>query len=270
MKLFLFAVFLFMVQACTAPIENLKPVAEQNQENITALAKNTQVLVSVYQTLLQASGETLINQYISQIAQEMVAVVGAPPLDLKAETWDNAFEQAGSALGQSYQKRYQNIKTQLTPQIKDEQKAQLRYSQGWIFSTVNDLQFTPAVAFDLMGKILKFRTQYADNLDEHFRLAENLLSPYDGKLVLYRQAVIGAEILLNALKQDIGQEIETAHVHSYLLSNYANNKTDFKATLTHVAKEDIQEVLTTLGERYIKKPSHREAAIKLLTTGMPE
>ena len=262
---------LLLLQACSAPIEKLKPVANQNQENIKALAQNTQVLVSVYQILLDASGETLINQYISQITQELVAVIGVPPLDQKADTWATAFKQVGvTNSGKHYQNRYNNLVSALASDLDDKKTAKLRYAQGWIFSAVTDKTFTPTVAYELVGSILKLKRTHAKDLPTYFKQAEKILSPYDSKLVLYRQSVIGAEILLNALKQDITKEIETAYVHSYLLSNYADTKTDFNKAVADVAKEDIKDILMTLGTRYIKSPTHRNAAVKLLTTGLPE
>ena len=266
-------VLLWTVTACAPPTEAVKPVALQNQKNLAALSENVQVLLALYEPLLKASSSALIYQHIGKTQQELIAVVGPGALGgpVPGTTWDQLFEKSASSFmgkKEKYHESYNFVKSALARGVMGPEMEQLRQREGWIFTAAAYPDaFTPQEAHALI-KVLTDLKKTNPNPENFFQAAETRLLPYDGTLVRYRQATDGAQQLLNALKQEINNELSTAFLHSEALANYSESRVNMSQTLSSIGTEQLGPVIQSLGDKYIPDPNKRQAAIEMLSTGV--
>jgi hypothetical protein len=261
------------LQACGGPsVEALRPVAQQNQQNIQALSQNVQTLLSLYEPLLQASGDALMFQHIARIQSEMIAVVGPPTLPIKGNTWDEAFEKSGqSFVGKKgkFNERFQSVKTTLQRGIDAAETAQLQQREGWIYTAAANPSFTPQQAHELLKTLNELKRTAGDGQAKVFyNEAISRLLPHDPNLAFRKQAIDGAIILLDALRQEMNNQLQMLNSHSQALIYYSESDIDISGSFKGLLdSEEVGGLLNQLGTKYIKDPDQRQAAMNLLTSG---
>ncbi|MCV6636725.1 hypothetical protein [Candidatus Albibeggiatoa sp. nov. NOAA] len=270
-KKLLFTVILAYVglqlAACTPASQALKPVAQQNQQNLAELANNIRVVLELYEPLLESNGEALIKQHIGKTRQEMFAVTGINFFPSPTDTWDSLFNMMPDHSLEKYKQRYQYIKAALERGLNAEESQQLKLKEGWIFTALADEDFTPQKARDLLDELT-----VAQHKKHFYSEAEALLTPYDPILELRRNAITSAKSLLEGLKKQINQQLATASIHAQSITNFAKTKTNLQQTInTAVADVDVAQLETTLdklSQKYLDNPSYKDAAIDLMITGV--
>ncbi len=259
------------LQACSAPANAVKPVADQNQHNIAALSKNVQVLLSLHEPLLKASGDSLIFQHLGKVEAELIAVVGPAPLPPKADNWEQAFTQAAQTfIGRKskFIQRYQHVKSALARGIGDTELHRLKIREGWVYSAITNPSFTPEKAHELVKTLAELRRTNETGAETTFyEEAERRLSLYDPKLQHIRSTIAGAEILLAGLKNEINKELDMALAHSQVIVSYAQSEIDLKNTVRSIDQQDVNSVLQAVGSQYIEDPQQRDSAISMLLHG---
>jgi hypothetical protein len=259
-----------LLAGCMPPAQALKPVATQNQENIAALSTNAQVLLSLYEPMLQASADAVIKLHIGKTRSDLIAVVGPPNLPPPDENWDELFENKKENK-EKYYERYHYVRAALARGISDDDSQKLKQQEGWIYNAAADPNFTPPAAHALLKDLADVRKSHSDD-NEFFRRAETRMLPHDPVLQQHRQAADAALLVLNALKQEIANEVATARLHSQALLQFAGSEVDLREAAGNLDKTQIYGVLGKLSQAYIKNPLLREAALRLLgvkTDAMP-
>jgi hypothetical protein len=258
--------FLLLLSGCALAPQALKPIVTQNQQNLNDLGQNIQVLLGLYEPLLQASSKALIYQHISSTRKDLIGVVGASTFGPVEDDWDTLF--ANTRL-KEYNDRYQYVRSALTRGITEVEKEQLRRREGWIYSAAaHPDMFTPQVAQDLIKTLADLQKSSPD-LTQFFSKAEEKLLPYDGTLALYRQAVNGAEQLFDGLRQELFSQLATAATLSQAISHYAETEiSPSEISAAGLASSQMNEILNQIGEKYIKDEPTRQAAIDLFTHGV--
>ncbi|MDD2816463.1 MAG: hypothetical protein PHP00_12155 [Thiotrichaceae bacterium] len=262
------------LQACTPSSETLKPVALQNQENLTALSNNTQVMLAFYEPLLTSAGNTLIYQTLGKLEQEMIAVVGAAQLPPDPnQTWEMLFtNSAQTALGKhdKYLERYTLVRSTLARGVEDEDMLRLKQREGWIYTAASDPNFTPLKCHDLIKSLSALRKSGKTG-DAFYSEAETLFTPIDPMLQARRETVNQAKLLLAGLKQEIGTQLHIANVHANAITHFAESQVDLDKTIDttrgSLANLDFQKIDTTLSslsKKFLNNPSYRDAAVSML------
>ncbi|WP_353570895.1 hypothetical protein [Candidatus Albibeggiatoa sp. nov. BB20] len=253
--------------ACTPASQALKPVAQQNQQNLAELANNIRVVLELYEPLLESNGEALIKQHIGKTRQEMFAVTGVNFFPSPTDTWDSLFNMMHENSPEKYKQRYQYIKAALERGLSKEERQQLKLKEGWIFTALGDADFTPQKARELLDELT-----IAQHKKHFYTEAEALLTPYDPILELRRNAITNAKGLLGGLKKQVNQQLATASIHAQSITNFAKTRTNLQQTInTAVADVDVAQLETTLNqlsEKYLDNPSYKGAAIDLMITGV--
>ena len=255
------------LMACTPASQALKPVAVQNQQNLAELANNIRVVLELYEPLLESNGEALIKQHIGKTRQEMFAVTGINFFPSPADTWDSLFNMMPDNSLEKYKQRYQYIKAALDRGLNAEERKQLKYKEGWIYTALADETFTPQKARDLLDDLT-----VAQHKKHFYTEAEAVLMPYDPILELRRNAITNAKSLLEGLKKQINEQLATASIHAQSITNFAKTKTNMQQTInTAIADVDVAQLEATLDKlsgKYLDNPSYKDAAIDLMITGV--
>jgi hypothetical protein len=253
-----------LVQGCAPSPQAVKPVVYQNQQNIAALSENIKVLMSMYEPLLNASIKSLMYQHITKTHRDLVGVTGGsfgPAVD----DWDKIF--AGPR-HKAFAERYKYVKAALGRGITGQDLEKLRFKEGWVYTAAaNGTVFTPEEANELAKALTKLQKS-AENPEEYFRAAETRLLPYDRKLVMYRKIADGSLELFRAFKQEINNELNMAAVHSQAMADYANSQIDPQKVVGSIEPGKVNQVLTSVGEKYISDPDTRTAAVDFITKGI--
>ena len=98
--------------------------------------------------------------------------------------------------------------------------------------------------------------------------ATTRLLPYDPNLAFRKQAIDGAVMLLDALRQEMGNQLQMLNSHSQAMVNYAQSEINMNGAFQGVlGSDEMGGLLNTLGSKYIKDPGQRKAALNLLTSG---
>ncbi|MDM8545030.1 hypothetical protein [Candidatus Venteria ishoeyi] len=270
--IFLLGLFLFLLQGCSAPTAAVKPVAEQNMQNLNALTANSHLLQQVYEPLLTSIGNALIIDYITTMEAEMIAVVGPPVLSPKAKDWEQAFKKVRNTFFNKRAKffeRYQHVKSSLERGISEQDRRKLMIKEGWIYSAVQDAEFTPKKAHDLLKTLKELRRsnnkQGRDNI--YYKEAERRLSRYDAKLAYYTQSTLASLQLLNGLQREINEELDLARTHGQAILAYTQSEINMKSTIRNIDQKEVASLLGVLGNKYIDDEFYRNAAVNLLTKG---
>jgi hypothetical protein len=255
------------LMACTPTSQALKPVAEQNQQNLAELANNIRVVLELYEPLLESNGEALIKQHIGKTRQELFAVTAINFFPSPDDTWDSLFNMMPDNSFEKYKQRYQYIKAALERGLNKEEHNQLKFKEGWIYTALADENFTPQKARDLLDDLTVAQHK------KHFYIeAESLLTPYDPILELRRNAVTNARGLLEGLKNQVNQQLATASIHAQSITNFAKTKVNLQQTInTAVAEVDVaqlEKTLDQLSNKYLDNPSYKDAAIDLMIQGV--
>ena len=262
------------LQACTPSSETLKPVALQNQQNLTALSHNTQVMLAFYEPLLTSAGNTLIYQTLGKLEQEMIAVVGAaqfPPEP--TQTWETLFNNsAQTALGkrEKYLERYTLVRSTLARGVEEEDLLRLKQREGWIYTAASDPNFTPLKCHDLIKSLSALR-KAGKTGEAFYSEVETLLSPIDPMLQARRETINQAKLLLAGLKQEITTQLHIANTHANAITHFAESQVDLDKTVettrSELASLDFQKIDTTLNsfsKKFLNNPSYRDAAVSML------
>jgi hypothetical protein len=260
-----------LLQACSPSTTALKPVVEQNKQNMGALSQNVKVLLELYEPLLTATGNTLIFQYIARLEVEWIAVVGPSVLPLKADTWEEAFNlSANSFMGKRYKfkERYDLTKLALARGLNEDERRAVRQKEGWVFNALSDPSFTPQKAHSLLKTLGELRKSNVGGKDNTFyQEAERRLLPYSPRLENVRGSIGAAIELMEGLKYEIYYSLEVSAIHSQALANYAQSEMNLTQSLQNIDGNAITSLLTALSGKYIKNPEYREAAVKMITQG---
>lgn len=262
------------LQACTPSSETLKPVALQNQQNLTALSNNTQVMLAFYEPLLTSAGNTLIYQTLGKLEQEMIAVVGAAQLPPDpTHTWEILFNNSSqTALGKrdKYLERYTLVRSTLARGVEEEDLLRLKQREGWVYTAASDPNFTPLKCHELIKSLSELR-KAGKTGDVFYSAAEPLLAPIDPMLQARRETVNQAKLLLAGLKQEITSQLHTANVHANAITHFAESQVDLDKTVettrSELASLDFQKIDTTLNslsKKFLNNPSYRDAAVSML------
>jgi hypothetical protein len=273
-SLLLIVISFSCLQACTPSSETLKPVALQNQQNLTALSNNTQVMLAFYEPLLTSAGNTLIYQTLGKLEQEMIAVVGAAQLPPDpTHTWENLFNtSAQTALGKrdKYLERYTLVRSTLARGVEEDDLLRLKQREGWIYTTASDPNFTPLKCHELIKSLSELR-KTGKTGDAFYSAAEALLAPIDPMLQMRRETVNQAKLLLAGLKQEITSQLHIANVHANAITHFAESQVDLDKTVettrSELASLDFQKIDTTLSslsKKFLNNPSYRDAAVSML------
>ncbi len=261
------------LQACTAPTTALKPVAEQNQDNLAALATNVKTVLALYEPTLKATSTATIYQHIAKTEQEMIAVIGSPvlPAPMPDVTWESLFERASLqpiASREKYLERYRWVKSAHERGVSEDELTRLKRQEGWIFNTVANSDFIPSVAHELLKTLRELRQQ-AGTAEQYYRDAAGLLAIYDPKLAAYQDTIKAAEKLLDGLKAEMQQQVTMANIYAQAFSNFSDSKVDFQQTAKAVSgnldSDQLMLVLDTISQKYLDKASAQEAAVDFLT-----
>jgi len=268
---------LSLLAGCSTPTQNLKPIAEQNQQNINALTTNVDTLIALYEPLLQASTKSLIYQHIAKTEQELIAVVGAPmlPAPSASDSWETLLERAANypiPRREKYLPRFRWVKSALERGVEPAELDKLKRDEGWIYTAAADPNFTPQTAHELIKRLNTLAKNNRDNIATFYAEAELQLVPYDSKLIHYRQASQAAQDLLMGLKQEISFELATASLHGQAITGFVASSPTATQTLKAVAggmnTQELTAVLNKLSEKYLQNASYKEGAIDLLTQGI--
>lgn len=262
---------LITVAACTPPSKALKPVAEQNQDNIAVLSNNINVLLALYEPLLQASAQATLYQHIGKVQQEIIAVVGPPMLPAPQSDWATLFEQAALKpipKREKYFERYQLAKLANERGLEQDELAHIKRKEGWIYNAATDSQFTPVVAHDLLKTLLDLRQEHG-NTDIFYQEATRLLMVYDPKLSVYSETVEAAFTLLDGLKQELQNQITTANIHAQAFAGFTASEVDVqqavKAAAGGMDSQQLIQVLDALSQKYLEQPTLQDAAVEFLS-----
>lgn len=255
--------FLTVLGACAPSSEALKPIAEQNQQNIQALSTNLQALTNLYEPLLKASGTALLFQHIGKTQQQMIIVVGAPIFPPAAnKTWDDLFVESASK-NKLYNELYQLSKL---ASLQDEDVvAKTRVKAGWIYTAANDPQFTPQVAHDLLKQMRQARKDAPNNALAYKALSK-LLAPYDPKMTHYYNAINGSLNLYKGLQEEISAQLQLAATHAKAVNDFVDVKVSQEAVLNNLPKEEFVALLDKLAQKHLEDvdPTIREAVLNFL------
>jgi hypothetical protein len=259
------AVLILSLQACTPAPQAVKPVVTHNQQNLTELENNVQVLLSLYEPLLQASSKALIYQHISTVRKDLIGLVGASTFGAVTDDWDSLFNKSRV---KELKDRYHYVHSALKRGISDTEQQQLRRREGWIYTAVAHAEvFTPHVAQELIKKMAELQKNSPD-LSYFFSLAEEHFLPYDGTLAHYRQTTDGARELFLGLRQEILTQLATATTLGQALHDYADTQLNRGDVAAGLSSSQVSEILNQVGSKYIKDDNTRQAAIDLFTHGV--
>lgn len=264
--LFAIAALTLALQGCAPPSQAVKPIAAQNLENITALTKNTRVLLALYEPLLQASSQVLINYHIANTKAEFIGVVGVLDRPM-VPSWEDAVKQNRGA-PYRFRERYEYVKSAVARGLPASEIEEIKFREGWIYLAATDPEFTPAKLHGVVKRLLELQRATPLNSAAYYISAENILLPNDPALQRNRQVVEGAALLLSKLKEELLNELNIASLHSQALSGFADSKLDLGKTLTAMNNNDIKGVLAELSNEYIKDETYRKAVVSLLTKGV--
>ena len=270
---------LSLLAGCSTPTQNLKPIAEQNQQNINALTSNVDTLIALYEPLLQASTRALVYQHIAKTEQEIISVVGAAmlPPPPTGDSWEKLLERAANypiPRREKYLPRFRWVKSALERGVEQAELDKLKQDEGWIYTAAADPDFTPQAAHELIKRLSTLAKNNRDNIATFYAEAELQLAPYDPKLVHYRQASQAAQDLLMGLKQEISFELATASLHGQAITGFVASSPTTAQTLKAAAggmnAQELTAVLNKLSEKYLQNASYKEGAIDLLTQGLKQ
>ncbi|EIJ42060.1 hypothetical protein BegalDRAFT_1158 [Beggiatoa alba B18LD] len=262
-----------LLQACTVPTEAIKPLAQQNQQNIQALNKNVSALFALYEPLLAASGNALMYQSLAKTEQELIAVVGSAYLaaPTEEETWQVLFERAANTpMGKrdKFLERYRFVRSAYEVNSESD-LARLKYREGWIYQTVVDANFTPQRAHNLVIALNTLRENSTEDDALYYTQVELQLSPYDPSLQLKREAINGAQKVINGFKQEILSELMTADIHGRAFISVGESKINSETTanllLGEMNSDQLVTLLDTVSSKYLQHPTVKEAAVEFLT-----
>jgi len=268
-----------IIQGCASAPETLKTTAQQNEQNMTALSDNVQTLVELYEPLLEAASNVLIYQRIGKIEQEMVAVVGpaivpAPP---QSQTWSMLFQKASRMpipKREKYLERFHLVEAVIARGLDKKRLEEFKYTEGWIFESATNPNFTPQFAHDLLKSLNELRKQHLGDNKDFYDSAMTLLLPHDHILASYKQTIDNVNTLRKALAEEIEQGLKTANEHTLSFTHFANQSTTMNVkkvidnAVTNIDKEKVKEVLEELAKKHIKDSPFRDAAIDILTGGL--
>jgi len=263
---------LLILTGCVAPSSGaLKPVAAHNQQNLAALARNIHLLLSTHEILLKAASNTLLYQQLAKTEAELIAVVGTPQLPLKSTSWKEAITQSSTTfIGKKakFLERFQNLKAQLATNLPPEKRQQLSIKEGWIFSVLTNKDFTPQHAHETLKALSDLRRSNDTGKEGVFyEEAMRRLKSFDPRLEYFENTTKAAHTLLAALKQEVLNELDLAFLHSQAFVNYTKAEIDPQSTLQHFASNTLNEVISSLADRYIENPLLKKAAVSLLMKG---
>lgn len=266
---YIFIVWVLSLAGC-APADALKPVAVQNQHNLTALAHNVQVLLSIHEALVRSASNTLLFQQVAQTEAELIAVVGPSQLPLKSTNWEQALTQAAHTLIGKRSKileRFHTLQSLLKTNLSPAQEQQLSIKEGWLITALKNKEFTPHKAHNILKKLSELRHNQTQGNNAFYEEAIRHLKVFDPRLEYLENTIEAASILLNALKQELLKEIELAFSYSQAFIRYTQAQVDPQSTLRHFASNVLNELLSRLADNYIENPLLRKAAVSLLMKG---
>jgi hypothetical protein len=275
-KILFIAVVMAFLSACTAPTKSLRPIAEQNQENLVTLSTNVRTVLALYEPLLQATTESILYQHIGKIEQEMIAVIGPAIIPVSEEaTWEALFDKAAMsplAHRDKYLERYRLAKSAYERGLEANDLERLKRQEGWIYSAATRPDFTPVTAHNLLKQLQELRQQAGQDSALFFKQAYHLLALYDPKIAVYQEINDSAHQLLNGLKQELQDQLNTAHLHAQSIGHFANSEADIqqviKATAGGMDSTQLMQVLDALSQKYLNQPTMRDAAVEFLTDNL--
>jgi|JFJP01.1.fsa_nt_gi hypothetical protein len=272
MKLkYLFGVWVLILAGCGPAGGALKPVATQNQQNLAVMARNIHLLLGIHETLLKAASDTLIFQQLAKTEAELIAVIGTPQLPLKSTNWKEAITRSSNTfIGKKskFLERFQYIESVLAANIPPEKLQQLSIKEGWLFTALQNKEFTPQKAHDTLKILSDLRRTNETGKDSIFyEEATRRLKTFDPRLEHLENTIKAAHTLLNALKQELLKELDLAFSHSQAFVHYAQAEVDPQSTLRHFASNTLNEVMNGLADKFIENPLIKKAAVSLLMKG---
>jgi len=262
--------------ACSPSPEILKPITQQNQQNIELLVNNIRVLLALCEPLLDTSNKSIIYQHIGKREQEMIAVVGAATLPPPTLEWEELFTQAALtplAQREKYLERYQFVKSAIARGVEDSELEKIKRSEGWIYQAVADEKFTPQQAHELLKTLITLRKNNTNDNEKYFIAAEEVLKPSDPLLAFRRETIESVHRLFKGLEQELNQQLTYATLHSQAMTHFSESGVNvgksLDATITGIDKQQLEATLDTLSKKYLGHSSFqgaaKEAAIELLT-----
>jgi hypothetical protein len=275
-KIFVIINLIILLSGCTAPTKSLRPIAEQNQENLGALSTNVRTVLALYEPLLQATTQSILYQHIGKIEQEMIAVIGPAIFPISEEaTWEFLFDKAAnspSAHRDKYLERYRLAKSAYERGLEPNDLERLKRQEGWIYNAANRPDFTPITAHNLLKQLQEFRKQAGEDRDLYFKQAYHLLALYDPKIAVYQEINDSANQILNGLKQELQDQLNTAHLHAQSIGHFANSEADIqqviKTTAGGMDSAQLMQVLDALSQKYLNQATMRDAAVEFLTDNL--
>lgn len=263
---YLLIIVALYLSACSPGVHNLKPVANQNQQNLAELTDNVRVILQLYAPLLQASGESLIIQHIGKTYQELFAISAADFTPKPSDTWDKLFALIPEPDTDGYKKRFQYVTAALARGISPEEQQQLKYREGWIYTACSG-DFSPQQASQLLDKLDSISAE-----PDFYAQAEQLLMEIDPILALRRNSLDHAMNLFTVLTKQLEQQLTTAQVHAQSIMQFSATEVDgqktIDSTLKSLDRSELESILNKLSEKYLDNPSYKDAAIDLMIDGI--
>lgn len=268
---YMFSICVLILAGCGPAGGALKPVTTQNQQNLSAMARNVHLLLSIHETLLKSASNTLLFQQIAKTEAELIAVVGTPQLPLKSNNWKEAIiHSANTFIGKKskFLERFQYLQSVLAANIPSEKLQQLSAKEGWMFTALTNKEFTPQKAHETLKILSDLRRTNETGKDSIFyEEATRRLRSFDPRLEYLENTIKAAQTLLSALKQELLKEIDLAFSYSQAFVNYAQAEINPESTLRHFANNSLNEAINSLADKYIENPMLKKAAVSLLMKG---
>lgn len=270
------------LQACSTSPKSLSPIASENQQNIADLSENVNALLSLYEPLLNVSGNAIIYQQLDKLQQELIALVGTAimPAPAANETWDIVFQKAVSqplAKREKYLERYRFIQSALARGLDTEEQQVLKYKEGWIYLAATEPTFTPQKAHELLRQVADLKSADKDK-PASLQKIEELLLPYDPILEKNKQTIASAQLLFSGLKKNVESQLNMAASHGEAITDFSETsnkdglgstvKNTVKSLVPNVDKAKLEATLNKYSEKYLNNPSYKDAAVDLLIKGL--
>lgn len=256
----LLSILVCTAAGCISP-KSLRPVAQQNYDNIAALSQNTTALLTLYEKYFAACTESLITLHIARVRDGLTWVVGRPDTPPKdGASWEELFKGKTPYVDQ----RDEIISVRKQPNSKARQQ-ELMLRHGWIYLTVADPQnFTPQKAHELVQSLANLAADSTIN-SNFLQEEENILRGSDPTLDLYRKQIEAAKLILTGLKEALARQVNFADSHSRAILAYSQTKVDIgKAVGGILGSEEVKGTLEELAKNYVKDETLRKGAIELL------
>ncbi len=248
-----------------APTEAIQPVTRQNQQNIAALTHNVQALTLLAAPFIEESGKNLMIQRITTVLKEMVQVVGAPNNPAPTQPWQALFQQASPKYpAAKFNERYEYARSAVSRGLAERDTTRLRNTEGWVYVAAANADVTPAKIHALVTEVRKLDQE---DLNAYYSNALPLLLPYDPVLAYYSDAIAGVQELFTNLRNETTTQLQLAAQHSAMLNKFADTSVDASQMAQNINYEELFKILSPLGEKYIKNPTNRQAAIDLFSGG---